>query len=130
MGKWKCPVCGKVFENFGIKEFAQCPKTTLFGKFQIRNMNGEIKTVNRRIGKPVCSEECKQLNENRYLVEEYKENKIFCVDGRYVNYLEADYCYDTIEGARHRIDNPLLVPVTETFMRGLGVALSGEPDIF
>lgn len=127
MKVWKCPVCGKAFENFGFKEFAQCPKTTLFGDFTIRNMNGEIQTVNRRINKPVCSEECKQLNENRYLVEEYKGSKIFCVNGRYMNYLEAEYYYDTIEGTRHRIDNPHLVPATETLMRGLGAALSGEP---
>lgn len=127
MKGWKCPVCGKVFENFGFKEFAQCPKTTLFGDFQVRDIDGIIKKTDRLIYKPVCSEKCKQLNENKYLAEEYKGSKIFCVNGRYMNYLEAEYYYDTIEGARHRIDNPHLVPATETLMRGLGVAMSGEP---
>lgn len=30
---FKCPVCGKVYEQFGITEFALAPKTTLFGDF-------------------------------------------------------------------------------------------------
>ncbi len=28
--KWECPICGKEYENFGIKDFSQYPKTTLF----------------------------------------------------------------------------------------------------
>ena len=37
---WKCPVCGKEFEHFGIKEFAMCPKTTLFGDFKYKDTDG------------------------------------------------------------------------------------------
>ena len=48
---WKCPVCGKEFKHFGIKEFAMCPKTTLFGNFKIRDANGNIKTINRKTNK-------------------------------------------------------------------------------
>ena len=33
---WKCLVCGKEFEYFGIKEFAMCPKTTMFGNFKMK----------------------------------------------------------------------------------------------
>ena len=69
---WKCPVCGKEFEHFGIKEFAMYPKTTLFGNFKIRDVDGNIKIINRKTNKPVCSEECKQKNEEQYFVEEYK----------------------------------------------------------
>lgn len=128
MNNWKCPVCGKEFEHFGIKEFAMCPKTTLFGDFKIRNIDGNIKTINRKVNKPVCSEECKQKNENQYLVEEYKGNKICCVNGMYMPYLECNYFYDSIEDVRDRIDNPHLVPMTPDFMRGLVAAMSGEPD--
>ena len=35
--EWKCPVCGKEFEYFGIKDFASAPKTTLFGTFKIKD---------------------------------------------------------------------------------------------
>lgn len=124
--KWKCPVCGKEVENFGIKKFASMPKTTLFGEFTIRDMNGNIETVDRKINKPVCSDECKRNNEDQYLVEEYKGNNIYCVNGRYMPYLEADYWYDNIEGVRKRIDNPYLIPATPKLMRGLHTVMSGE----
>lgn len=128
MNKWKCPICGKEFEHFGIKEFAMCPKTTLFGNFRIKDVDDNIKTINRKINKPVCSVECKKKNEEQYFVEEYKGHKIYCVNGRYIPYLECDYYYDTIEGVRDRIDNPHLVPATPSLMRGLSAAMSGEPS--
>ena len=127
MFKWKCPVCGKEPETFGIKEFAMSPKTTLFGNFKIKDMDGKIKIIHRKT-KPVCSEECKQKNEEQYFVEEYKGNKIYCVNGRYMPYLECNYYYDTIEGVRDRIDNPHLVPATPVLIRGLSAAMSGEPS--
>ena len=124
---WKCPICGKEFEHFGIKEFAMCPKTTLFGNFKIINVEGTIKTINRKINKAVCSEECKQKNEEQYFVEEYKGNKIYCVNGMYMPYLECDYSYYCIEGLKNRIDNYHLVPATPSLMSGLAAAMSGEP---
>ena len=42
-------------------------------------------------------------------------------------YLECDYSYDSIEGARNRIDNHHLVPATPSLMSGLMAAMSGEP---
>lgn len=125
--KWKCPICGKEFKNFGIKEFAQCPKTTLFGNFKRKTLDGEFQIVNRLINKPVCSEECKKRNEDKYFVEEYAGSKIYCVDGKYLPYLECDYWYNSIEGAKERIDNPHLVPITPDFLNGLRSAISGEP---
>lgn len=47
--KWKCPICGKEYENFGIKDFSQCPKTTLFGKFTKLIPDGEPYTVDRKV---------------------------------------------------------------------------------
>lgn len=99
----------------------------LFGTFKIKDINGNIKTVDRKLNKPVCSEECKQKNENQYFVEKYKENNIYCVNGRYIPYLECDYWYDSIEGVRKRIDNPHLIPATPKLMRGLHTVMSGEP---
>ena len=128
MSNWKCPVCGKEFKSFGIKQFAACPKTTLFGTFKVRDTDGKINTINRKMNKQVCSEECKQKNEEKYLVDEYKGNKIYCVDGKYMPYLECDYCYDSIEGVKNRIDNPHLVPATPNLMHGLAMAMSGEPS--
>lgn len=125
--EWKCPVCGKKFEHFGIKEFTAVPKTTLFGEFTVRDMNGNVKTVDRKLNKPVCSEECKQKNEEQYFVEEYKGNNIYCVNGKYMPYLECDYWYDNIEEVKKRIDNPHLIPVTPNLVHGLKAAISGEP---
>lgn len=124
---WKCPICGKEFEHFGIKDFAKCPKTTLFGNFRIKDIDGNIKTINRKINKPVCSKECKRKNEEQYFVEEYKGNKIYCVNGMYMPYLGCDYFYDSIEGVRGRIDNPHLIPATPSLLNGLAAAMSGEP---
>lgn len=58
-----------------------------------------------------------------------KRNKIYCVDGKYLPYLDCEYWYDSIDGVRNRIDNPHLVPATPNLMRGLSVAMSGEPGI-
>lgn len=113
--RWKCPVCGKGFENFGFKEFSQCPKTTLFGNFKKKTVDGEIQMVNRLINKPVCSEMCKKKNEEQYFVEEYKGNKIYCVNGSYMPYLECDYWYDNIDAVKDRVDNPNLVPLLLIF---------------
>lgn len=126
MSNWKCTVCGKEFEHFSIKDFSICPKTTLFGNSRIKDAD-DNRTVDRKTNKPVCSEECKQKNEEQYFVEEYKGNKIYCVDGRYMPYLECDYWYDSIEGVRNRIDNPHLVPAIPTLMCGLFASMSGEP---
>ena len=48
MFKWKCPICGKEPETFGIKEFVMSPKTTLFGNFKIKDMDGKIKIIHRK----------------------------------------------------------------------------------
>ena len=74
--KWKCPVCGKEYKYFGIKEFSMCSKTTLFGNFKIKDLDGNVTTIDRRIDAPVCCEECKIKNEEQYFVEEYKGNKM------------------------------------------------------
>lgn len=119
MYKWECSICGKQPEHFGIKEFAMSPRTTLFGEFNFRDADGNIRTVNRNVNKPVCSEECKRKNEEQYFVEEYKGTRIYCIDGRYMTYLECDYCYDSIQGIRNRIDNPHLIPVAPNLLSAL-----------
>ena len=124
---FKCPICEKVYEQFGLKEYAKAPKTTLFGEFKIRDIYGNVITTHRLLNKPVCSEECKYKNEEQYFVEEYKGNNIYFVDGKYMPYLECDYWYDTIEGVKDRIDNPHLIPATPILMHGLNAAMSGEP---
>lgn len=124
---FRCPVCGKVYEQFGLKEYVKAQKTTLFGEFKIRDIYGNVITTHRLLNKPVCSEECKDKNEDQYFVERYKGNNIYCVDGKYMPYLECEYWYDTIEGVKNRIDNPHLIPATPTLMHGLNTAMSGEP---
>lgn len=104
-----------------------CSKTTLFGNFKIKDLDGNVTTIDRRINAPVCCEECKIKNEEQYFVEEYKGNKIYCVGGKYMPYLECDYWYDNIDGVKNRIDNPHLVPVTPNLLSGLRSAVSGEP---
>ena len=47
--EWKCPVCGKEFEYFGIKDFASAHKTTLFGTFKIKDINGKINILLKSI---------------------------------------------------------------------------------
>lgn len=125
--KWKCPICGKKFEYFGIKEFVSAPKTTLFSKISTTDMNGSTELV-RKINKPVCSNECKQNNEKQYFVEKYKGNNIYCVDGRYMPYLDCEYWYDNIDGVKNRIDHPNLIPVTPILLNGLIAVASGVPD--
>ena len=114
MYKWECSICGKQPEHFGIKEFAMSPRTTLFGEFNFRDADGNIRTVNRKVNKPVCSEECKRKNEEQYVIEEYHGHKIYCIDGnKYMPYFSCMYYYDTIEGCRERIDHPNIVPAID-----------------
>lgn len=127
MSCFRCPICGKVYEQFGLKEYMIAPRTTLFGNIRIKDIYGNVVLTHRRLNKPVCSKECKDKNEWQYFVEKYKDNNIYCVDGKYMPYLECDYWYDTIEEVKDRIDNPHLIPATPTLMHGLNAAMSGEP---
>lgn len=104
MYKWKCPICGKGLKDFNFQEFSRCRITIVFGKFKIRDENGKIKKTDRKTI-PVCSDQCKQKNENQYLVEKYKGIKIFRVNKRYMNRLDDEASYDNIEDVRRRIDN-------------------------
>lgn len=42
-------------------------------------------------------------------------------------YLHCEYWYDSIDGVKERIDNPYLIPVTPSIMKGLSGAIRGEP---
>lgn len=126
MKLWKCPVCGKVFDDMNIWDFAVLPKTTMFGNFKIKYLNGEAGSIDRKINTPVCSIKCKQQNEDRYFVEEYKGNKIYCVDGKYMPYLECEYWFESLEDVKKRIDKPYLRPITPSFVLGLYDAASGK----
>lgn len=52
----------------------------------------------------VCSHECKDAYESKWFVEEYKGNKIYCCDGKYVPYINAIYYFATLEDCKKRID--------------------------
>lgn len=54
----------------------------------------------------VCSNKCKKEWEAQYFVEEYKGNKIYCIDGKYVPYLSCAYYFTTLEDCKKRIDKP------------------------
>ena len=69
---------------------------------------------------------CKKKNEEQYFVEEYKGNKIYCVNGKYMPYLECDYWYDNIDAVKDRVDNPNLVPVTPRLLSGLRDVAHGK----
>lgn len=56
---------------------------------------------------PFCCEECKKEFMKQYEVEEYKGNKIYCVDGGYMPYFDCLYYYNSLEECRKRIDEAL-----------------------
>lgn len=129
MSKIKCPICGKEFECT-LSTMNQFPRTMIYKEFKhyYINENGE-----RVEGKPlerkmmiVCSGECFEQNENQYIVEQYKGNNIYCVNGRYMPYLECKYWYENIEGVKERIDNPHIVPLSPMGAMFLGMTLRGE----
>lgn len=75
----------------------------------------------------VCSEECKQKNENQYFIEEYKGNKIYCVNGRWMPYFDCLYYYNSIEGVKSRIDHANQIPVTPLLINSLAsIARGGD----
>lgn len=123
---WKCPVCGKELD-LELHDWKKYPRTILFGTFKYKRSDGIIVIKHKRPGM-VCSEGCKQKHEEQYVVEEYHGHKIYCIEGnKYMPYLDCAYYYDTIEGCRHRIDNPNIIPVSMALVNGLNMALSGEP---
>ena len=69
----------------------------------------------------VCSNKCKEKWEAQYFVEEYKGNKIYCIDGKYVPYLSCAYYFNTLEDCKKRIDQPHIAYVPKeawrTFIR-------------
>lgn len=52
-----------------------------------------------------CGERKEEKVKAERFVEEYKENKIYCKDGKYSPYWQAGYYFLTVEDARARIDN-------------------------
>lgn len=82
-----CRICGKRMPMF----YKGCSKT-----YEPRH----------RLCIFVCSDECKEKWENQYFVEEYKGNKIYCIDGKYVPYLSCAYYFTTLEDCKKRIDKP------------------------
>lgn len=82
-----CRICGKKMRPF----FAGSSKTLL------------IKNGVKRVF-VVCSEACKNTYESRFFVEEYKGNKIYCIDGKYVPYFDCNYYFETLEDCKKRID--------------------------
>ena len=69
----------------------------------------------------VCSNKCKEKWENQYFVEKYKGNNIYCIDGKYVPYLDCSYYFTTLEDCKKRIDKPHIAYVSieawRTFIR-------------
>lgn len=85
----QCKVCGKQMPLF----YKGCAKTTYY---------------HPRKSKPifVCNNECKDKWESQYFVEEYKGNKIYCIDGKYIPYFGSVYYFTTLEDCKKRIDYP------------------------
>ena len=96
-----CKVCGKRFPVFKYHLKTYDPK-------QHRHIL-------------VCCDECKEKWEAQYFVEEYRGNKIYRIDGKYVPYLSCAYCFDTIEDCKKRIGEPHIAYVPRetwrTFIR-------------
>ncbi len=82
-----CKVCGKRMPMF----YKGCSET-----YEPR----------RRLRIFVCCDECKEKWEKQYFVEEYRGNKIYCIDGKYVPYLSCAYYFKTIVACKKRIDEP------------------------
>lgn len=59
--KWKCPVCGKEYEQFGLKDFAMCSKTTLFGNFN----RYVLKSVKEKVKSNIL---WKNIKETKFIV--------------------------------------------------------------
>ena len=83
----QCKVCGKQMPAF----YRGCVRTTYYHPKNTRTIY-------------VCNNECKDKWESQYFVEEYKGNKIYCIDGRYVPYFGATYYFETLEDCKKRID--------------------------
>lgn len=108
LGRLLCRICGRPMPAF----FVGAPETVFYIGDYIKYSN-------------VCSEECKQKYEDQFVVEEYKGNKIYCVNGRYMPYFGCGYYFKTIDGVKERIDNPTKIPVTQGLLTGLSMALKG-----
>lgn len=85
----QCKVCGKQMTSF----YRGCVKTTHYHPSKTRSMY-------------VCNEECKDKWESQYFVEEYKGNKIYCIEDKYIPYFGATYYFSSLEDCKKRIDQP------------------------
>lgn len=105
----ECPVCRKKMETNFIT-YAKYPKTVFytFGTYECRR-------------KAVCSQECLNKYEKLFICEEYQGHNIYKVGDRYMPYLGCEYYYDSVDGVKERIDNPLIIPVTPSILAGLSM---------
>lgn len=77
------------------------------------------------IRKGVCSEKCLKEHEDSLIYEVYKGQNIYKVGDRYMPYLGCNYYYESVEGARQRIDNPTLIPLTPGGLSALADIMRG-----
>lgn len=54
---------------------------------------------------PECKEEAMRVIDSKFLVEEYRNHKIYLIDGGYIPYAECRYFFNTLEECKNRIDD-------------------------
>jgi DNA-directed RNA polymerase subunit RPC12/RpoP len=89
--EWICKKCGKQVTVADLIRYVDCDGERLKGLY------------------------CSECNKNRFeglvkerVIEVYHNNQICLKDGRYYPYWGCAYYFDTLEGARKRIDNPYI----------------------
>lgn len=91
----------------------KCSKELNFTEFVNGNFKKVLDVDLKKVG-IFCKEHGEEIEEelkSERFVEEYKGNKIYCKDGKYIPYWECHYYYKSLKDVRNRIDNAYIAIV-------------------
>lgn len=58
---------------------------------------------------PECEEDAIKIIDNKFLAEEYKNHKIYLIDGKYIPYAGCAYYFNSLEDCKKRIDKGIAI---------------------
>ena len=73
-----------------------------------------------------CEKNAMEIIDDKFLVEEYRNHKIYCVDGGYIPYAGCAYCFNTLKDCKQRIDDGLDNKVVIASLGAMQTVLGGH----
>jgi hypothetical protein len=93
--------------GIGVKIFCKyCDEQLSYTNINTRSVDFSGKRIR---GCRDCAEKEQVKMQDKYFIEEYNGNKIYCIDGNYIPYWGCGYYFKTLEDCKIRMDSKVAV---------------------